>query len=115
MPALSQPQILFRTSHIFSLLSSHLPPVFAFLPFYHGGPGPPQFVAYLLLSGKLVDHLVEIDTQAEAMFSQLVEQLTEQEGITEQLKTENQMEWVGRMNNVRSRAEEVICNELIYV
>ena len=49
MPALSQPQILFRTSHIFSLLSSHLPPVFAFLPFYHGGPGPPQFVAYLHL------------------------------------------------------------------
>ena len=69
----------------------------------------------LLLSGKLDDHLVEVDTQAEAMFFQSVEQLTEQEGITEQLKTENQMEWVGRMNNVRSRAEEVICNELIYV
>ena len=69
----------------------------------------------LLLSGKLDDHLVEVDAQAEAMFSQSVEQLAEQEGITEQLKTENQMEWVGRMNNVRSRAEEVICNELIYV
>ena len=69
----------------------------------------------LLLSGKLDDHLVEVDTQAEAMFFQSVEQLAEQEGITEQLKTENQMEWVGRMNNVRSRAEEVICNELIYV
>ena len=69
----------------------------------------------LLLSGKLDDHLVEVDAQAEAMFSQSVEQLAEQEGITEQLKTENQMEWVGRMNNVRSRAEQVICNQLIYV
>ncbi len=68
----------------------------------------------LLLSGKLVDHLVEIDTQAEAMFSQLVEQLTEQEGITEQLKTENQMEWVDRMNNIRNQAWEIIYKGLIY-
>ena len=68
----------------------------------------------LLLSGKLNDHLVEVDAQAEAMFFQLVEQLVEQEGITEQLKAEDQMEWVRQMNSARNRAEEVIYNELIY-
>ena len=68
----------------------------------------------LLLSGKLNDHLIEVDTQAEAMFSQLVKQLAEQESVTEQLKAENQMEWVGRMNNVRNRTTEVVCSELIY-
>ena len=68
----------------------------------------------LLLNGKLDDHLAEIDTQAEAMFFQLVTQLEGQEGITEQLKARNQMEWIGRMNSVRNRAEEIIYNELIY-
>ncbi len=48
------------------------------------------------------------------MFFQLVKRLAEQEGITEQLKAEDQMEWVRQMNSVRNRAEEVICNELIY-
>ncbi len=69
----------------------------------------------LLLSGKLDDHLVEVNTQAETMFFQLVEQLSEQEGITEQLKAENQMEWVRRMNNIRSRTEEVVYSGLIYI
>ena len=68
----------------------------------------------LLLSGKLDDHLVEVDTQAEAMFFQSVEQLAEQEGITEQLKTENQMEWVDRMNNIRNQAWEIFYKGLIY-
>ena len=68
----------------------------------------------LLLSGKLNNHLSEIDTQAKNMFFQLVEQIAEQEGINEQLKAENQMEWVRRMNNVKSRTEERICHELIY-
>ena len=68
----------------------------------------------LLLSGKLNDHLSEMDTQAKNMFFQLVEQMAEQEGITEQLKAENQMEWVGKMNNIRQRAEEIINTELIY-
>lgn len=68
----------------------------------------------LLLSGKLNDHLIEVDTQAEAMFSQLVKQLAEQESVTEQLKAERQMEWVGRMNNVRNRAEKIIFRKLIY-
>lgn len=69
----------------------------------------------LLLSGKLDSHLSEIDAQAETMFFQLVEQLAKQEGIAEQLKAENQMEWVGRMNNIRNQASEIVWNKLIYV
>ncbi len=69
----------------------------------------------LLLSGELNDHLAEVDTQAEAMSFQLVNHLAKQEGITEQLKAENQMEWVQHMNNIRNRAEEIIYNELIFV
>lgn len=69
----------------------------------------------LLLSGKLDTHLIEIDQQAEEMFSQLVKQMAEQEGITEQLKAENQMGWVGQMNSVRNQVEEIIYNELILV
>lgn len=68
----------------------------------------------LFLSGKLDTHLIETDQQAEEMFSQLIKQMAELEGIPEQLKAENSMEWVGRMNNIRSRAEEIIFNEYIY-
>ncbi len=68
----------------------------------------------LLLSGKLNDHLSEVDEQAEAMFSQLVKQMAAQDSITEQLKADNQMEWVRQMNSARNRAEEVIYNKLIY-
>ena len=68
----------------------------------------------LLLGGKLNDHLIAVDIQAEAMFSQLVKQLAEQEGITEQFKAENQMEWVGRMNNIRNQVEGIIYNGFIY-
>lgn len=67
----------------------------------------------LSLSDKLSSHLLEIDTQAETMFSQMVKQMAEQEDITEQLKAKNQMEWVGQMNNIRSRAEEVVYDKLI--
>lgn len=69
----------------------------------------------LLLIGKLDGHLCEIEAQADAMFFQLVKQIAEREGITERLKAENQIEWVQRMNNIRSQAEEIICKELIYV
>lgn len=68
----------------------------------------------LLTSGKLNSYLVNIDTQAEDMFLRLVEQMAEREGVTEQLKAENQMEWVGRMNDIRSRAMEIVNEELIY-
>lgn len=68
----------------------------------------------LFLSGELDTHLTEINQQAEEMFSQLVKHMVEQENITEQLKADSQMEWVGRMNNIRQRAEEIINTELIY-
>ena len=72
------------------------------------------FYLNLMTSGKLNGYLVDIDKQAEDMFSRLVKQMAEREGVTEKLKAENQMEWVGRMNNIHSRAKEVINNELIF-
>ena len=68
----------------------------------------------LLTSGKLNDHLTDIDKQAEDMFFRLVKQMAECEGVTEQLKADNQMEWVDRMNNIRSRATEIVNTDLIY-
>ena len=68
----------------------------------------------MLLTGKLDDHLQESGDTAQEMFDQLVEQMKKAEGVTERLKTENQMEWVGRMNSIRSRAEEVVLSELVY-
>ena len=66
----------------------------------------------LLFTGKLTAHLEEIDHHAETMMDQLMTQMAAQEGVTEQLKAENQMEWVWRMNSIRSRAEEIVWNEL---
>lgn len=68
----------------------------------------------LLTSGRLNEYLAEIDKQAKDMFLRLIKQMSEREGVTEQLKTENQMKWVGRMNNIRSRAVEIVNAELIY-
>ena len=68
----------------------------------------------LLTSGKLNSYLADIDKQAEEMFSWLVKHMAEREGLTKQLKADNQMAWVGRMNNIRSRAMEIINEELIY-
>ena len=72
-----------------------------------------SFYDTLLLSSKRNDHLIEVDTQADAMLFQLVEQLKKQENVTEQLKADNQMEWVGLMNSIRNRAEELIYRELV--
>lgn len=69
--------------------------------------------ATLLTSGKLNGYLADIERQAEEMFLRLVKQMAEAEGVTEQLKADNQMEWVGRMNNIRSRAMEIVNSELI--
>ena len=66
-----------------------------------------------LFSGKLDNYLADINQQAENMFFQLVEQIAAQEGITEQLKAENQVKWIGWMNNIRENIEEIIYNELI--
>ena len=68
----------------------------------------------LLASGKLNSYLADIDRQAEGMFLRLVKQMAEVEGVTEQLKADNQMEWVGRMNNTRNLAMEIVNTELIY-
>ena len=68
----------------------------------------------LLTAGVLDGHLADIEEQAEAMFSRLVKQLSEKEGVTEGLKAENQMLWVQRMNNIRSAAMEIVVNDLIY-
>ena len=68
----------------------------------------------LLTSGKLNGYLADLDKQAEDMFFRLVKQMVEREGVTEQLKADNQMEWVARMNNICSRATEIVNNDLIY-
>lgn len=68
----------------------------------------------LLTSGKLNSYLADIDRQAKEMFSRMVKQIAEREGVTEQLKADNQMAWVQKMNNIHSRAIEVVNTELIY-
>lgn len=70
--------------------------------------------AELLTSGKLNEHLTDLNEQAEEMFFRLVKELAKKEGITETLKAENQMLWVQRMNAVRERATEIVNNDLIY-
>lgn len=69
----------------------------------------------LLTSGELNCYLTDIDEQAEDMFFRLVKQMAEREGVTEQLKAENQMEWVRRMNNIRNIAAEIINHELLLI
>ena len=68
----------------------------------------------LLTSGKLNGYLADLNRQAEEMFARLTKQMTEREGVTEKLKADNQMEWVARMNNIRSRATEVVNHDIIY-
>lgn len=68
----------------------------------------------LLTSGKLNSYLADINKQAEEMFFRLVERMAECEGVTEQLKAENALEWTGRMNNIRACAMELVNEEIIY-
>lgn len=67
----------------------------------------------LLTSGKLNEYLADLDRQAEDMFSRLVKQMAEREGVTEQLKAVNQMEWIAQMNSIRQRATEIINHDII--
>ena len=69
----------------------------------------------LQISGKLNGYLAVIDRQAEEMFERLVKQMAESEGVTEQLKAADQMAWVGKMNNIRNRATEIVNNELMNI
>ena len=68
----------------------------------------------LFLSGKLIIHLEEIDLTATKMYDRLIEQLKQRDSITEELKANNQMEWVQRMNTIRNEAKTVVMEELIY-
>lgn len=68
----------------------------------------------LLTSGELTQHLNEVDRQAQEMLEQLVRQMAQEQGITEQLKAEDQMAWVSAMNNIRSAAEEVVMREIVF-
>ena len=70
--------------------------------------------ATLLTSGKLNDYLADVDKQAEKRFERLVEQMKQAQGITEQLKVENVLEWIGRMNNIQVCAREIVDKEIIY-
>ena len=68
----------------------------------------------ILTSGTLVAYLADIDTEATEMYDRLVQQFAKQEGISEQLKADNQMMWVQMMNNIRNRATEIVNAELVY-
>ena len=68
----------------------------------------------LLIQGKLYQHCAEIERQATEMYDHLVEQMKEAEGVTEELKEQDQLEWVQRMSNIQQRAREIVCDNLIY-
>ena len=68
----------------------------------------------LLTSGKLYCHLADVEEEAQLLFLRLVKEYAEQEGLTEQMKAENQMEWVQRTNNIRERVNEVVNTEMIF-
>lgn len=68
-----------------------------------------------LTSGRLYEHLAEVDTRAEVMFHELVKTLAEKENVTEKLKAENILLWIRKMNNIRNRATEIVNVEVIYV
>ena len=70
---------------------------------------------YLLLTGKLNEHLNQIDQEAREQVETLMEQMTEKQGVTEELKVQDQMKWVGLMNNIKVSAEEIILKNMVYV
>ena len=75
----------------------------------------PARYSSLILTGKLWTYLADLNEQAEERLYLIIGQMKAAEGVTEELKAQNQLEWVGRMNNIRNRAEEIIKNELIYI
>ncbi len=75
----------------------------------------PALYCSLLLSGKLWTHLADVNEQAEERLALIMEQMKAAEGVTEELKARNQLAWVQHMNSIRSRAEEIIYTELVYV
>ena len=93
------------------------PKVGRFGMLYHDYLRNHKKVAYsgLMLSGKLKEHIEDIDRQVEDMFSQLVDRMKHAEGVSEQLKAADQLEWVRRMNSIRNRAEEIVTSEVLFV
>ena len=97
------------------LKAPETPKVGRFVMVYHDYLRKHKQVTYsgLLLSGKLKKHIEDVDRQTEEIFSQFVKQMTKAEGVTEQLKATDQMEWVRRMNSIRNCAEEIVNHEII--
>ena len=75
----------------------------------------PSVIGVMRLNGSLNSYLREVDEQADEMAFQMVKQLAKQEGVTEELKCRDQMAWVGAMNNIRDRVNEIVLNEVIFV
>ncbi len=75
----------------------------------------PARYSSLILTGKLWTYLADLNEQAEERLDLIIEQMKAAEGVTEELKARNQLEWVGRMNNIHNRAEEIIKSEMIYI
>ena len=75
----------------------------------------PSVIGVMRMKGTLIPYLQSVDEQADEMCFQLVKQLAKQEGITEELKRRDQMAWVGAMNNIRDRVNEIVLNEVIFV
>ena len=69
----------------------------------------------LLLNNKLHEHLVKTNEEAQTKVNDLINEFAKEENVDEKLKAENQLEWVQKMNNIKNRAEEIVCNEIIYV
>lgn len=74
----------------------------------------PVLFSNLILSGKLYQHLAEIDRTCEKRLELIIRQIKVQEGVTEKLKADDQMEWIRRMNSIQNRAEEIVLSELVY-
>ena len=74
----------------------------------------PVLFTTLLTQGTLYQYLAQIDTQAQHMFNTLVEQMTKAKNVTEELKAQNQLEWVRRMNNIEAQAREIVCHDIIF-
>ena len=72
------------------------------------------FYTNLLTSGKLTEHIAEVDQQAKEQLDVLMREMAERQGITEELKANKQMAWVGAMNNIKACAEEIVINEIVY-
>ncbi len=75
----------------------------------------PTVINVMRMNGTLNDYLESVNTEAEEMLFQLVKQMAKAEGVTEQLKATDQLEWVGAMNNIRNRAEEIVNSEVLFV